>query len=205
MSLNKMKPKVFRIAAFPLNLILLPGEEIPLRIFEPRYKQLIEECMDASLPFGIPYLNNGEIDKIGSEVEIVKLVGRNANDDLVILIRGKSLFQTIDYFPILTDKLYGGTVSVPLSTDFTTTNPEVVVKVKKLKLNISNELGTFVRGNGVNMLDIARTIMLKSDEKYKLLSLPNSTTREQFIVNQLTFVEMIRHQETKLENNFQLN
>lgn len=206
MNISKMKPEVFRLSAFPLNIILLPSEEVPLRIFEPKYKQLIDESMDSSLPFGIPYLlKDGEIDVIGSEVEIVKLVGRNANDDMVILIRGKSLYQTIDYFPTLPNKLYGGTVSVPLSTDFITTNPEIVVKVKKLKLNISKELGTFVRGNGVNLLDIARTLMLNSEEKHKLLSLPSKAAREQFIVNQLEFVDMIRNQEAKLEQNFQLN
>ncbi|HCX99262.1 MAG TPA: hypothetical protein DG754_03900 [Bacteroidales bacterium] len=78
-------------------------------------------------------------------------------------------------------------------------------KVKKLKLNISKELGTFVRGNGVNLLDIARTLMLNSEEKHKLLSLPSKAAREQFIVNQLEFVDMIRNQEAKLEQNFQLN
>jgi len=205
MSVSKMKPKVYRIAAFPLNLILLPGEEIPLRIFEPRYKQLIEECLESKLPFGIPYMNNGEIDEIGSEVEVVKLVGRNENDDMVILIRGKSLFKTIDYFPVLPRKLYGATVSESLSIDFTTTNPELAVKIKTLRLNISSEFGTLITGVGINMLDIARAIMLKSDEKYKLLSLQSNEAREQFMLNQLKFVEIIRNQELRLENNFQLN
>ena len=200
-----MKPKVYRISAFPLNLILLPGEEIPLRIFEPRYKQLIEECLESKLPFGIPYMNNGKIDEIGSEVEVVKLVGRNANDDMVIMVRGKSLFRTIDYFPVLPNKLYGATVSEPLNIDFTTTNPELAVKVKTLKLNLSSEFGTLITGVGINMLDIARAIMLKSDEKYKLLSLQSNEAREQFMLNQLKFVEIIRKQELRLENNFQLN
>ena len=74
-----------------------------------------------------------------------------------------------------------------------------------MNLNISKELGTFVRGNGVNLLDIARTLMLNSEEKHKLLSLPSKAAREQFIVNQLEFVDMIRNQEAKLEQNFQLN
>lgn len=206
MKKSKMSSQVYRLAAFPLNLILLPGEEIPLRIFEPRYKQLINESLEYSLPFGIPYIDskNG-ITRIGSEVEIINMAGRNANEDMVINIKGKALFKTIDYFPTLPNKLYGGTVSEPLNIDFITNNPEIVVKVKKLKLNIGNELGTFVRGNGIDMLDIARTLMLKSEEKHKLLSLPNSAVREQFMVNQLNFVEMIRHQEAKLEHNFQLN
>lgn len=200
-----MKPQIYRLAAFPLNLILLPGEEIPIRIFEPRYKQLIDECLTDSKTFGIPYLHEGEISTIGSEVEIVRLVGRNDNDDMVILIRGKSLYKTIEFFPILQDKLYGGTVSQSIITDFTTQNPDVVVKVKKLRLNVNDKLGTFVRGNGISILDIAKSIMLKSDDKHKLLSLNSESAREQFIINQLSFVEMIREQEGKLEHDFNLN
>lgn len=200
-----MKSSVHRLSAFPLNLILLPGEEMPLRIFEPRYKQLITECIEDKTTFGIPYTNDKGITEIGSEVEVVKLVGKNSNEDMVISIRGKSLNKTIDFFPVLPDKLYGGTVSEPLISDFTTTNPEVAVKVKTLKLNLSNELGTFIVSDSINMLDIARTLMLKSEEKYKLLTLSNKFDKEQFIINQLRFVELIRSQETKLENNFSLN
>lgn len=205
MKITDMKPQIYRLAAFPLNLILLPGEELPIRIFEPRYKQLVDECITGSKPFGIPYLHEGEITTIGSEVEIVKLVGKNSNDDMVILIRGKSLYRTIEFFPTLPDKLYGGTISQSITTDFTTQNPDVVVKVKKLKLNVNDQLGTFVRGNGLNILDIAKSIMMKSNDKHKLLSLNSESAREQFIINQLSFVEMIREQEGKLEHDFNLN
>lgn len=205
MRLSEMKPQVYRIAAFPLNLILLPGEEIPLRIFEPRYKQLINECLETSLPFGIPYIHKGEMTDIGSEVEVVKLVGRNSNDDMVITIRGKSIFRTIDFFKVLPDKLYGGTISESYDYNFSTTNPEIAVMVKALKLNLSSELGTLIVTDSINMLEVAKALMLNSDEKYKLLTFENKAARENFIINQLKFVELIRNQESKLENNFQLN
>jgi uncharacterized protein len=205
MKANKMEAKIYRIAAFPLNLILLPGETIPLRIFEPRYKQLINECLESSLPFGIPFLRNGEVSEIGSEVEVVKLVGRNSNDDMVITIKGKSLYKTVEYFPVLPDKLYGGTISEPINLDFSTTNPDVAVQVKKLKLNLSDDFGSLILDSSLNMLDVAKSLMLNSDEKYKLLSLTEKSAKELFIINHLRFVELIRNQESKLENNFQLN
>ncbi|MDX9769451.1 MAG: hypothetical protein RBT19_03760 [Tenuifilaceae bacterium] len=205
MKRSKMKPSIYRLSAFPLNLILLPGEEIPLRIFEPRYKQLITECLETKQSFGIPFLGENGMTEIGSEVVVTKLVGRNANEDMVISIKGISLYKTIDFFPVLPDKLYGGTVSELLSIDFSTTNPEVAVRVKALKLNLSNELGTLIVSDSINMLDIARSLMLKSEEKYKLLTLTSKVDKEQFIINQLRFMELIRSQETKLENNFSLN
>jgi hypothetical protein len=47
--------------------------------------------------------------------------------------------------------------------------------------------------------------MLKSEDKYKLLTINDKEGRENFILNQLRFVELIRKQEARLENNFQLN
>ncbi len=200
-----MNFQIHKIAAFPLNLILLPGEEIPLRIFEPRYKQLIEECIDSSLPFGIPYMNNGAMTEIGSSVEVLKVVGTNSNGDMVIMIKGKEIFKTIDYIPELPHKLYGGSIVEMLDINFESTNPQIAVSVKTLKLNLDDQLGTLIISNSINLLDVARSLMLKSDEKYKLLMLKDKSLQEHFILNQLRFVEMIRSQETKLENNFQLN
>jgi len=202
---NKMKPQLYRIAAFPLNIVVLPGEEVPLRIFEPRYKQLINECMEYSLPFGIPYMSKGIMTEIGSEVEVVNIIGRNDIDDMVIMIKGKSIFKTKDFFPELPNKMYGGIVAEAMLNDFGTTNPELAKMVKTLKLNLSPDLGTLIISNEINMLDVARSLMLKSEEKYKVLTINDKKAREQFIINRLRFVELIKNQEKKLENNFQLN
>lgn len=205
MKQSKMDFQLHKIAAFPLNLILLPGEEIPLRIFEPRYKQLVEECLDSSLPFGIPYLNGSNMSQIGSTVEITKVVGTNSNGDMVIMIKGIDNFKVIDFIPELPHKLYGGSIVEMINYDFTSTNPEIAVKVKKLKLDLSANFGTLIVSNSINLLDVAKSLMLKSEEKYKLLLIKDKVLQEQFILNQLRFVELIRNQELKLENNFQLN
>ena len=42
-----------RIPLFPLGLVLLPGEPVPLHIFEPRYKEMVRVCLDGDHPFGI--------------------------------------------------------------------------------------------------------------------------------------------------------
>lgn len=183
----------------------MPGEEVPLRIFEPRYKQLVDECLQENLPFGIPYLANGKPTGVGSEVEIVKLVGKNSNDDMVITIKGRALFKTIDIIPTLPDKLYGGVLGELIDTEFTTKNPEIAVRIKSLKLNISSSLGTLIISDSINMLDIAKSIMLRTDEKHKFITLNTKEARESYILKQLNFVEQIRKQESELENNFQLN
>jgi Lon protease-like protein len=50
--------KAKEIAFFPLSIIVLPNEKIPLRIFEPRYIELINRIEFTGEPFAIPYINN---------------------------------------------------------------------------------------------------------------------------------------------------
>ncbi|HPE17407.1 MAG TPA: LON peptidase substrate-binding domain-containing protein [Tenuifilaceae bacterium] len=200
-----MNPNVSNIAMFPLNVFVFPGEEIPLRIFEPRYKQLINECRENLFPFAIPFINGSSISNYGSKVELLEVIAENSLGDMVIMIRGLSLFKVIEFTPQLPTKLYGGGIIETLTTDFTTTNSELAVLVKRLKLDLHKNLGTLVIDSSINMLDIGKALMLKPEERFKLITMKTNDDREHYLINQLRFVEFIRNQETKLENNFQLN
>ena len=46
------------IPIFPLDLVLFPNQELPLRIFEPRYKQMIDDCMLSNKEFGVCLINS---------------------------------------------------------------------------------------------------------------------------------------------------
>ncbi len=200
-----MKQNVSNIAMFPLNVFVFPGEEIPLRIFEPRYKQLINECRETPFPFAIPFINVSSISNYGSKVELLEVIAENSLGDMVIMIRGISLFKMVEFTPQLPSKLYGGGTIEDLSTDFSTTNSELAVLVKRLKLDLKKDLGTLLIDSSINMLDICKALMLKPEEKFKLITMKTKHDKESYLINQLRFVEMIRAQENKLENNFQLN
>ncbi len=200
-----MSSNTFKIGLFPLGIFLLPGEELPLRIFEPRYKQLIEECIAQELPFGIPFIKEGEIQLYGTIAEVVKVSGKNPNGDMVILIKGTGNFEMLDFMPVLPDKLYGGGYIKKLPNTYTSTNPSLAVLVKKLQLNISPQLGTLITAEAINLFDVAKALMLGSIDKYRFFTLFNSALMEQFLLKQLQFVEKIREQENALQNNFQLN
>jgi len=200
-----MKSQTYTIAAFPLNVIVLPGEEIMLKIFESSYKQLVNECIRHKLTFGIPYLHQGLITGVGSEVEITSVVGGIHRQDMLIKVKGKSLFNTLDFFPELPNKLYGGAIAEVMTNDFETQNPEIAVKVKMLKLNITPKLGTLIVDQSMNMLDIAKVLALKSEDKFRLITARSKAAKEQFLIRQLHFIEAIRLQEVQLDNNFLLN
>jgi Lon protease-like protein len=200
-----MKPQLYRIALFPLNIIVLPGEEIPLRIFEPRYKQLITECEESGMLFGIPYINSEGMTQLGSQVELKKVVGKADNGNSVIVIKGVSLFSILDFQDELPGKMYGGGFVEPLNTEYTSTNVQLAVLVKKLKLNLRDTLGTLINETSINLLDVAKALMFNSEQKYKLISIRESAMREKYLINRLLLRDFIQKQEENLQNNYHLN
>lgn len=193
------------MAMFPLGVFLLPGEEIPLRIFEPRYKQLINECEENGNTFGIPYIIDDEIKTYGSEVELLNVVARNNKGEMVIMIKGVRNFHLLDFTEILPGKLYGGGIIEYVDDNYLTSNPELIVLVKKLKLNIDPVFGSLVTDNSINLFSIAKSMMLNSNEKFSFYSLRDTYKMERYLIKRLRYIEQIQVQEKLLENNFSLN
>lgn len=193
------------MALFPLSVFLLPGEEIPLRIFEPRYKQLINECNETGNTFGIPYVSNDNIKPYGSEVELVNIVAKNSLGEMVILIKAVSNFHLLNFKEKLPNKLYGGGIIEYVDDNYSTTNPELLVLVKKLNLNLDPMMGLLITGNSVNLMDIARAIQFDSSDKYAFYALRNEQQMVNYLIKRLRFIEHIQMQEKLLENNFSLN
>jgi len=202
---QRMEPKTTKLAMFPLKTFLLPSEEIPLRIFEPRYKELINECDEKSMTFGIPFIVEDQITVYGSEVELLSIVAKNSLNEMVILVKCVRNFHLLDFYDELPGKLYGGGIIEYLEDSFESNNPELAVLVKKLKLDIDPKLGSLTLNSAINLNDVAKSLFLKSDDKYKFYSLRNQDKMEKFLIRQLRFYELVRKQEEILQNNFNLN
>ena len=84
------------IGLFPLGLVLLPGERVPLHIFEPRYKELINECIDAGSEFGIVLLNSKGTREVGTKAEVVEVLERYDDGQLDIIVQGTDRFNLLE-------------------------------------------------------------------------------------------------------------
>ncbi len=93
---------------FPLELVVFPGDNVPLHIFEPRYKQLIGECRDRGITFGIPPLVQGHLAKFGTELELATILNTYDSGELDIIVRGLTPFRIDSYLPEVPGKLYSG-------------------------------------------------------------------------------------------------
>lgn len=91
-----MRPE--RLPLFPLNVVLLPGEDLPLHIFEPRYRRMVRDCLDGGSPFGMLLaLENGVV-RVGCTAKIIEVVKRYAGGRMDILTRGQLPFRVVQLF-----------------------------------------------------------------------------------------------------------
>ena len=88
-----MGQEILRFPLFPLGLVLLPGEVVPLHIFEERFKQMIGECLDEEREFGILWLADDELKQVGCAAKITRVLERFDDGRLNILVEGTTPFR----------------------------------------------------------------------------------------------------------------
>ena len=80
---------------FPLDLVLLPGTPLPLHIFEPRYREMISECLDRSQHFGVVRGKDQELAEIGCTAEILTVTKKYPDGRMDIVTEGRARFEVI--------------------------------------------------------------------------------------------------------------
>jgi Lon protease-like protein len=80
---------------FPLDLVLFPGIALPLHIFEPRYKEMIGECLTGKAPFGVLRTLEQGIAEIGCTAEIAEVTKKYPDGQFDIVTRGRQRFEVL--------------------------------------------------------------------------------------------------------------
>ena len=87
-----------RIPLFPLNVVLLPGADLPLHIFEPRYRQMIRDCLSSKSEFGILFALESGLAGTGCTAEILEVVKTYDDGRMDILTVGRAPFRVVELF-----------------------------------------------------------------------------------------------------------
>src|SRR5436853_2003902 len=98
------------IPIFPLGIVVYPGENLNLHIFEPRYKQLINECYLQKKQFGIPTMMNDRLQDYGSLVTILEITKVDDSGEMDIKTMGARVFRILEVIKDVPDKLYSGAI-----------------------------------------------------------------------------------------------
>jgi Lon protease-like protein len=81
------------IGLFPLGIVLLPTERVPLHIFEPRYQELLGECIDMDEEFGLVYADENGVREVGTLARVAEVLERFDDGRLNIVVEGGSRFR----------------------------------------------------------------------------------------------------------------
>jgi Lon protease-like protein len=171
-----------------LELVVFPGEEQKLHIFEPRYKQLIHECQENGTPFGIPSCVERKLSGYGTQMELLHISNVYPGGELDILTRGTRRFRIETFEPQVPNKLYGGG-EVELLDDQADADPATASEIAAHYNRFHELLDTgFVRDD-FNRSDlsyrIADEVGLNLAQKVQLLSADRESERQDIILKHL--------------------
>ena len=179
------------IPIFPLGIVVYPGENLNLHIFEPRYKQLISECKELNKPFGVPTVIENKVQDYGSLVEIIEITKVHDNGEMDIKTRGSRIFRILEVIKDIPDKLYSGAI-VTYPDNYGQGNPDVMRKVMNSIRDLHKLLKVtkeFKKEDAeLNSYDVAHHIGLSLEEEYELLGLMDERQRQEYLKRHLTKV-----------------
>jgi len=203
--LLQMDQQTVILPYFPLSVFLFPGEDIPLRIFEPRYKQLIDEARTLGITFAIPFVIEQEIQEFGCEVRLKDVVAEKEGGHMVIVVESVAIVEIISYNKLLEGKLYAGGNIRRIPCDDPVISTELMELITRYRDEFDQEFLSASNSNPVSRKDLIIALNLSSDEKFKFICLPDAEQREGFLAGQLRYLNMIRKQEALLGDDFGLN
>jgi len=166
------------IPLFPLNIVALPRDRIPLHIFEPRYKRMIKDRIKTGAPFGIVLRDKKGVKSIGCSVKIIRVLKEHPTGEYDIIVQGQRCFRIKDKVQE-NDKLWIGNVSYLEDQESATT--DLLEKTRDqylhilLKLGLNEDMERHMAKN--QSFDFVELINLPNKIKQKLIETNDENQR----------------------------
>lgn len=190
----------FVIAMFPLQLVIFPGEVIPLHIFEPRYKQLIGECESDGITFVIPTFVNQSVSQFGTEVSLVKVIRRYDDGELDILVRGERVVKLLEVVERYGEKMYSGVRCEPAPYHADAEQEiEAVLREKVMQLaQLLERTGPITELTQESFaFALAPYLNLNLSQKLTLLAMHSERDRQEYLIRHVDeLIEAVRKRVT---------
>jgi ATP-dependent Lon protease len=177
---------------FPLNLVVFPGEKLNLHIFEPRYRQLVEDCLTTGITFGIPPYLDDQVQPIGTEMRLVKVERAYPSGESDIRTQAVGRFRLVEMLRETPGKLYAAAQIEDFPADQVPADAllhqRISVQVEQLYGALGLQKLFIELAPDYSTFDIAHHLGLSTEQEYALLSLPTEPERQAFVLEHLEHI-----------------
>lgn len=179
------------IPIFPLGIVVYPGENVNLHIFEPRYKQLIKECSESKKSFGIPAVLDNRLQERGTLVSVTEVSKVYDNGEMDIKTKGEKVFRVLEVIKEVPDKLYSGAI-----VNYPDNKEQGDIELMRRVMNGIRELHKLLNvskdfkkpDEELKTYEVAHHVGLTLQEEYELLGLFDELQRQEYLKRHLTKV-----------------
>jgi Lon protease-like protein len=176
-----------RLGLFPLPLVLVPTERVPLHIFEPRYRELIGECIERDEEFGVLLKSaDGEGAAVGTRATVVDVLRRLPDGRMHIAVEGGERFRLLE---VHQDRSFLEGTTEPVTDDDDPPASADVEKVQELFARLQATVGSTLEPPPADspQLDfqIVSRVDFGNDEKQELIELTSPQRRYERLVELL--------------------
>lgn len=195
-----------KLPLFPLQSVFFPGETVPLHIFEERYKQLIHDCRQEAITFGIPVFINNTI-AYGTEVQLAEVVTTYDNGEMDVVCVARQVFQILSFEQQMEGKLYAGGevefLDVENGTD-EDLKTEVLEKLKTL-YDLMDVPFAKIDPKQFNSFTLAHKMGLSYEQEYELLQISMEIDRLLFIKKHLETTSTVLKEVNRTKSLIEMN
>jgi Lon protease-like protein len=196
------------IPIFPLGIVVYPGEELNLHIFEPRYKQLVNECNKLKKPFGIPVMINEKMTEMGTLMEIIEISNVYEDGKMDIKTKGTKVFRILEVVKELPDKLFSGAIVNYPDNDSKGKRllmNRLINNIRQLHLLLNVKKEFKKPDKELWSYDVAHQAGMSLQEEYELLELMLEAQRQEYLKRHLAKVMPVLKEMETLKEKIKLN
>ena len=189
------------IPMFPLAILPLPGELVPLHIFEPRYRQLLQDAETHDIRFGIYFSHEINHEKIGSIMRLESVIKRYPGGESDVIVKCEDIFSLNLLLRTYKNKLYPGGEAIFWNVDMTTIPGAELYALFMEYLTLRN-ITTHV--SAFTLHQMAHELNLDLTDRYRFLKQPEPK-RETFLMSHVRYQIHLLKQEDRSKDVYHLN
>jgi len=173
---------------FPLNIVVFPGEDLNLHIFEDRYKALINDCFESNSLFGIPSAESDRRLKTGTSVRILEISKVYPDGKMDIKTRGESVYQILEFDKEMEGKPYPGAKVLFVQHDDDSDymmNQQIIERIEKLYDLMKIRPEGSLDAHSFRISDLVHKIGLTYQQEMNLRSFIFESEKQSYVLSHL--------------------